>query len=115
MPRAPKPCGIQGCTTIVPNGQRCADHSSGWKTSPRTASSARTSTTHWKQQRAKALQRDNHQCVIRGPRCTTHATQVDHIKPVHLGGTDQLPNLASTCPPCHTSKTAQEAAAARSR
>lgn len=111
--RAPKHCGIQGCTVIVPNGKRCDDHSSGWKTSPRSASSGRTNTAHWKQQRAKALQRDNHQCQIRGPRCTVSATQVDHIKSVHLGGTDDLSNLASVCKPCHDTKTAREAQAAR--
>jgi 5-methylcytosine-specific restriction protein A len=113
MPRAPKPCGIQGCTTIVPNGQRCVEHASGWKTSPRTTSSGRTSQRSWKQLRTQALSRDNHQCLIRGPRCTTHATQVDHITPTHLGGTDNLTNLQSTCHPCHTSKTAQEAREAR--
>jgi 5-methylcytosine-specific restriction protein A len=113
MPRAPKPCGIQGCTTIVPNGQRCVEHASGWKTSPRTTSSGRTNQTIWKQQRAKALQRDQHQCQIRGPRCLGTATQVDHITPTHLGGTDQLPNLQSVCVPCHNQKTAREAQAAR--
>lgn len=112
MPRAPKICGYQGCTTLVTGKSRCHDHS-GWKTSPRTASAGRTSTAHWKLQRAKALQRDGHQCQIRGPRCTIQATQVDHIIPVHLNGTDDLTNLMSVCKPCHAAKTAREAAAAR--
>ncbi|WP_301120312.1 HNH endonuclease [Mycolicibacterium fortuitum] len=112
MPRAPKYCGHQGCTTLVTGKSRCHDHS-GWKTSPRTASAGRTSTAHWKQQRAKALQRDGHQCQIRGPRCTIQATQVDHIIPVSQGGTDDLTNLASACHNCHAAKTAREAAAAR--
>lgn len=113
MSRAPKHCGINGCTTIVPAGKRCDTHSSGWKTSPRTASSGRTGTSHWKQQRAKALQRDQHQCQIRGPHCTVVATQVDHVVPVSRGGTDDLTNLQSTCKPCHDHKTAHEARAAR--
>lgn len=112
MPRAPKYCSFQGCTELVVGKSRCPEHS-GWKTSPRTASSGRTNTAHWKQQRAKALQRDNHQCQIRGPRCTVTATQVDHILPVHLGGTDDLSNLASVCKPDHDAKTAREAQAAR--
>lgn len=113
MPRAPKHCGINGCTVLVPNGKRCPEHQSGWKTSPRTASSGRTNTTIWKALRAKALQRDNYQCQLRGPRCLGAATQADHIKPVHLGGTDTLPNIQSVCGPCHNEKTAREAQAAR--
>lgn len=113
MPRAPKQCGINGCGTIVPNGQRCDQHSSGWKTSPRTISSGRTNRTSWKALRAKALQRDEHQCQIRGPRCTVTATQVDHVQPTYRGGADELPNLQSVCAPCHNEKTAREAAQAR--
>ena len=112
MPRAPHHCGYQGCLTLVTGKGRCPDHT-GWKTSPRTASSGRTNTTIWKALRAQALDRDNHQCQIRGPRCLDTATQVDHIRPVHLGGTDTLPNLQSTCGPCHDEKTAREARAAR--
>lgn len=113
MPRAPKYCGHNGCTVLVtPPTSRCPDHI-GWKTSPRTASAGRTNTSIWKQLRAKALQRDSHQCQIRGPRCTVAATQVDHVRPVHLGGVDALPNLQSVCEHCHKSKTAAEARAAR--
>ncbi|MBI3213167.1 MAG: HNH endonuclease [Mycobacterium sp.] len=113
MPRASKHCGINGCTVVVPNGKRCAQHSSGWKTSPRTASSGRTSTSTWKSSRVLALQRDGYLCQIRGPRCTVNATQVDHVINVANGGSDDLTNLQSTCKPCHDSKTAQEAQKAR--
>jgi 5-methylcytosine-specific restriction protein A len=109
MPRAPKECGQQGCTTIVPNGRRCPDHANGWKNSPRTASTQRTSQTGWKMQRARTLQRDNHTCQIRGPRCTIEATQVDHIRSAAAGGTNQLTNLQAVCKPCHDLKTAREA------
>lgn len=110
MPRAPKVCTYTGCTALT-TGSRCDDHPkpSGWSTSPRTASAGRTSTTIWKNMRVLALQRDSHQCQIRGPRCTINATQVDHVTPVSQGGTDQLPNLQSCCPPCHKQKTAREA------
>jgi 5-methylcytosine-specific restriction enzyme A len=81
MPRAPRHCGIKGCTVIVPAGKRCPQHQHGWGNSPRTASSGRTGTSAWKVQRAKALQRDQHQGQIRGPRCTVQATEVDHVIP----------------------------------
>jgi 5-methylcytosine-specific restriction endonuclease McrA len=38
-----------------------------------------------------------------------HADQVDHITPVHLGGSDELENLTSACLPCRSEKTAREA------
>jgi 5-methylcytosine-specific restriction enzyme A len=109
MPRAPKPCGRPGCGYLVRGTTYCPDHSSGWKASLRTASSKRTSTQAWKVQRAKALQRDAHMCVVRGPRCLGRADQVDHVISVANGGTDDLPNLASTCKPCHDEKTQREA------
>jgi 5-methylcytosine-specific restriction protein A len=64
-------------------------------------------------QRAKTLQRDNHQCVIRGPRCTVTATEVDHVVAVYLGGTDDPGNLQSACHNCHAGRTAAQAQAAR--
>lgn len=111
MPRAPKHCSNPTCTNLVPAGTRWCDehHQSGWSRSPRTASAGRTNTTAWKKQRMLALQRDAHQCVIRGPRCTIQATEVDHVVPCYLGGSDQLDNLQSCCHPCHAQKTAREA------
>lgn len=35
----------------------------------------------------------------------TTATEVDHIKPLHKGGTDDPDNLQSLCGPCHKHKT----------
>jgi 5-methylcytosine-specific restriction protein A len=87
----------------------------GWQHSPRTASARRTATRSWRRQRMRALNRDGHQCMIRGPRCTVDATEVDHVVPVHLGGSDELDNLASCCAACHSGKTARESAQARSR
>ncbi len=39
----------------------------------------------------------------------TVATQVDHIVPKALGGTDDEPNLQAICSACHKAKTAREA------
>ena len=38
----------------------------------------------------------------------TAATEVDHIVPLHKGGTDDLDNLQSLCHDCHAEKTATE-------
>jgi len=38
----------------------------------------------------------------------TAATEVDHIVPLHKGGTDDLDNLQSLCHDCHAEKTAAE-------
>lgn len=40
---------------------------------------------------------------------TRKAEHVDHIVPLHQGGTDSLPNLQGLCIPCHEAKTAQDA------
>lgn len=107
MPRAPKPCGINCCTTIVPNGQRCQEHSNGWKNSPRTASSTLHQDARWKPFRTSILQRDGHTCQIRYPgRCLGTATTVDLIEPAA-----RRPDLAFTptnaraaCRPCNEHK-----------
>ncbi|BBY58448.1 HNH endonuclease [Mycolicibacterium sarraceniae] len=113
MGRARKQCGVGGCTTLVtPPTRRCPEHS-GWKTSPRTASAGRTGNRAWRDKRAATLLRDGARCQLHGPRCTVYATEVDHIVPVHLGGTDDDTNLTSACHNCHVDKTAREARTAR--
>lgn len=59
------------------------------------------STTRWRRIRAYVLQRDRHQCQIRGPKCTGTATTVDHIVPKSAGGEDTTTNLRGACPPCN--------------
>jgi 5-methylcytosine-specific restriction protein A len=39
---------------------------------------------------------------------TTPAREVDHIIPLHKGGTDAIDNLAALCVPCHQAKTARD-------
>ena len=41
--------------------------------------------------------------------CGGRATEVDHVKPKCLGGSDDKHNLQPICAPCHRRKTAQEA------
>lgn len=39
---------------------------------------------------------------------TTAATEVDHIKPLHKGGTDDPDNLQGLCRDCHADKTRRD-------
>ena len=43
----------------------------------------------------------------------TEPLQIDHIIPVHLGGSDERVNLQRLCIPCHTAKTSKEALQAK--
>ena len=59
--------------------------------------------------RAKAMARANwlcEHCTKQGK--TTPAREVDHIKPLHKGGTDAMDNLAALCVACHEAKTAKD-------
>ena len=59
----------------------------------------------WRRIRAQILDRDNHLCQIRGPRCTTAATAVDHIIPVQSGGPWFDPaNLRAACVNCNNGR-----------
>lgn len=63
----------------------------------------------WPATRRRILDRDGQRCY----RCGRHATDVDHIVPRHLGGSDDDDNLAAICRDCHRRKTGREARARR--
>jgi 5-methylcytosine-specific restriction enzyme A len=85
---------------------------SGWQRHP-SQSSQVTRGANWKRTRRRILNRDGHECQIRGPRCIVDANEVDKIIPISLGGSDtDEDNLRAACVPCHRLKTASEAAAA---
>ena len=57
----------------------------------------------WKRLRRVVLHRDQYECLVRGPRCTSRATTVHHLKP-----SSQRPdlfwepsNLIASCGPCN--------------
>lgn len=49
------------------------------------------------------LERDGHQCQLRGAKCTGVATTLDHIRPRATGG-DGLDNLRAACAWCNMSR-----------
>ncbi|WP_079610466.1 HNH endonuclease [Mycobacteroides abscessus] len=114
LPRAPKLCADKDCIALVhPPLRYCPEHTNRWKHSPRTVGAKRCSTTEWKQQRIKCLQRDERKCQIRGPRCTVLATEVDHVIAVAFGGSDGLENLQAACHNCHATKSGREGRSAQ--
>ena len=69
----------------------------------------RTRGRKWMRIRAQVLSRCGHLCeqCTKGGK-TTPARHVDHITPLHKGGTDDLNNLMGLCIPCHEAKTADD-------
>lgn len=63
----------------------------------------------WKKLRMQILKRDNGLCVmcLKQGRLTP-ATDVDHIIPIFMGGTNSPDNLQSLCRDCHKQKTSSE-------
>lgn len=58
--------------------------------------------------RARVLS-DNPLCVhCKASDRLSLATEVDHIKPLHKGGTDDYDNLQGLCTACHEVKTAKD-------
>jgi hypothetical protein len=57
--------------------------------------------------RAKILAATNHVCAR--PDCPERATDVDHILPLWLGGSNREKNLEGLCPAHHAAKTKSEA------
>lgn len=68
----------------------------------------RDRSTSWQRLRAHLL-RENPLCVAcqRTGRVTA-ATELDHIVPLHQGGTDDVRNLQGLCAECHRIKTTRE-------
>lgn len=66
--------------------------------------------------RGRKLQRLRRSIFAREPLCracyakgrTTAAEELDHITPLHKGGTDHPDNLQPLCADCHATKTARD-------
>jgi 5-methylcytosine-specific restriction endonuclease McrA len=59
----------------------------------------------WRVLRQRVLERDNYECQIRGPGCTTVATQADHFVPINFGGAryDET-NVRASCEHCNKAR-----------
>lgn len=107
------PCRAYGCPNVVKSRLQkgyCDEHADkryGWlnnKTPDKDYGGRR-----WRKMREQVLERDGYLCVkCRDDGRLTQATDVDHIKPVHLGRDDSLSNLQSLCKTCHKAKTETE-------
>ena len=64
----------------------------------------------WQKIRQQVMLGSQYSCAVCG-RVSMYEMEVDHIKPLWLGGSNKLDNLQLLCKsPCHEIKTAQEAA-----
>ena len=62
----------------------------------------------WQRIRAQVL-KANPLCVMcQSAGRVTLAREVDHITPLHKGGTDDTTNLQGLCVPCHADKSARD-------
>ena len=75
-----------------------------------------TNRWRWGKVRRLVMARDAHRCQIRIPGvCSIDATEVDHIRPRAVGGTDDLDNLRAVCHRCHVSRGMTESGRSPSR
>lgn len=86
----------------------------GWRNRPSAAE--RGYGRGWKALRKRVMARDKWLCQVslREGRIVP-ATEVDHIIPKHLGGTDDMANLQAISAEAHRRKTEREAAEAQGR
>jgi 5-methylcytosine-specific restriction enzyme A len=107
--RAPKKCGHRDCETRVVGRSYCDQHRaqmlarSTW---------GRGSTRQSRRERAIVLTREP-TCYLHYPGCTGHATEADHVIPLHRGGPPGIENQRGACHPCHLIKTQRETASSR--
>jgi 5-methylcytosine-specific restriction protein A len=68
----------------------------------------------WRRKRAAILAQSAGRCVscLRAG-IVTPAEEVDHVKPLSQGGTDDQDNLQALCKGCHSAKSAREASGGR--
>ncbi|MCE4058444.1 HNH endonuclease [Pseudomonas sp. Au-Pse12] len=89
---------------------------SGWSRPGRGTAEQRGYDWAWRKKRAAVLKRDRYLCQCENCKgCRLPASEVDHVIPKHLGGTDDFYNLAAINSDCHRLKTQREALAARLR
>ncbi len=63
-----------------------------------------------KKTRFEVFKRDSFTCQYCGKKAPDLVLQVDHIKPVASGGSDDLMNLITSCQPCNAGKSNRKGA-----
>ncbi|MAG35262.1 MAG: HNH endonuclease [Dehalococcoidia bacterium] len=110
MPYRRRPlCREEGCSERAAHGHiRCKRHYRTWRRTKRftrrrsTSSRRRRYGPAWRALRAQVLAEEP---FCRSCGSPTPATDVDHITPKRIGGTDARYNLQGLCKPCHSAKT----------
>ena len=77
------------------------------------ANQERTRGRTWERIRQRVLDADPLCRMCDAAGLVTAAQEVDHIVPLHRGGTDDPDNLQGLCKPCHAIKTAEDMGWAR--
>lgn len=117
-PKAKRPCRAPMCPgKTQSNHGYCDAHahlSVGWSNPDRGTAEQRGYGWEWRKKRAAVLKRDRYMCQCgdckgRG----LPASEVDHVIPKALGGSDDSDNLQAMNEDCHKLKTQAEAVAAR--
>jgi 5-methylcytosine-specific restriction protein A len=93
-----RPCSKPGCPELVTSTSRCPAH-----TPPRPTAAFRGYDSAWQRLRARYLT-NHYVCMV--DQCYARASDVDHILPRALGGTDDQRNLQALCSMHHKRKTA---------
>lgn len=113
MPRAPRKCNNHDCVTRIPGHLRyCDEHRPQAWSVPARHNTRQGSTRASRQLREQVLSEQPY-CYLRYDCCTHIATEVDHIRPKWLNGSDDRSNLAGACEACHKVKSQREARDAR--
>jgi len=112
MPQRPlKPCRLVNCKAVTRNAGYCdahADLGKAWATKKDSGRGGRP----WRRLREQVLRRDQYICRCEACVATKRvreATEVDHIKPLSQGGTDDPSNLRAINADCHREKSRREA------
>src|SRR5512139_2244251 len=109
--RAGHPCAAPGCANLVQSGAYCTEHQPVVKREDdRPTAHERGYGATWRVIRLAHLRREP---VCRDqyhehPEQMILATDVDHIIPRSMGGSDRDDNLQSLCHTCHSKKTVMQ-------
>lgn len=111
MRRAPRPCSVPGCPTLVHTGSHCPEHANNEYDHHRGSASSRGYGRKWAAYRERFIAEHPHCTACEAEGVTTPTEHVDHIVPV--SGPDDpgfwpTSNHQPLCKSHHSAKTARE-------